>query len=116
MLIGTELFPLGTGQYRFRSLMYPFVSPAFTNFVLIISGSTTLVPSSGQMQQHPADSNTAAGQRATNAQPAGANLNTVRTVPNNLHNLGAMPAQTSPADPNVVVTTHHTFAGNQVRV
>ena len=93
---------------------------------------------SGQMQQHPADSNTAAGQRATNAQPAGANLNTVRTVPNNLHNLGAtvpnnlhnlgatvpnnlhnlgaMPAQTSPADPNVVVTTHHTFAGNQVRV
>ena len=73
------------------------------------------MPSSGQMQQHSADSNTAAGQRATNAQPAGANLNTVRTVPNNLHNLGAMPAQTSPADPNVVVTTHHTFAGNQVR-
>ena len=72
------------------------------------------MPSSGQMQT--AESNSAAGQRATNAQqPAGGNLNTVRTVPNNLHNLGAMPAQTSPADPNVVVTTHHTFAGNQVR-
>ena len=72
------------------------------------------MPSSGQMQA--AESNSAAGQRATNAQqPAGGNLNTVRTVPNNLHNLGAMPAQTSPADPNVVVTTHHTFAGNQVR-
>ena len=61
------------------------------------SGATTLVPSSGQMQQ----------------QAAGGNLNTVRTVPNNLHNLGAMPAQTSSADPNVVVTTHHTFAESQ---
>ena len=82
------------------------------------SGATTLVPSSGQMQQQAAENNPAAGQRAPNAQqqPAGGNLNTVRTVPNNLHNLGAMPAQTSPADPNVVVTTHHTFAGNQVRV
>ena len=61
---------------------------------------------------------TTAGQRAPNTQqqPAGGNLNTVRTVPNNLHNLGAMPAQTSSADPNVVVTTHHTFAGNQVRI
>ena len=79
-------------------------------------GATTLVPSSGQMQQQAAENNPAAGQRAANAQqqPAGGNLNTVRTVPNNLHNLGAMPAQTSSADPNVVVTTHHTFAGNQV--
>ena len=74
------------------------------------------MPSSGQMQQQAAENNPAAGQRAPNAQqqPAGGNLNTVRTVPNNLHNLGAMPAQTSSADPNVVVTTHHTFAGNQV--
>ena len=81
-------------------------------------GATTLVPSSGQMQQQAAENNPAAGQRAANAQqqPAGGNLNTVRTVPNNLHNLGAMPAQTSSADPNVVVTTHHTFAGNQVRI
>ena len=73
------------------------------------------MPSSGQMQQQAAENNPAAGQRAPNAQqqPAGGNLNTVRTVPNNLHNLGAMPAQTSSADPNVVVTTHHTFAGNQ---
>ena len=45
-------------------------------------------------------------------------MNTVRTVPNNLHNLGAMPAQTShsAADPamNVVVTTHHTYTASQV--
>ena len=47
-----------------------------------------------------------------------AQMNTVRTVPNNLHNLGAMPAQTShsAADPamNVVVTTHHTYTASQV--
>ena len=36
-------------------------------------------------------------------QAAGGNLNTVRTVPNNLHNLDAMPAHTSTADPATIV-------------
>ena len=47
------------------------------------SGATTLVPSSGQMQQQAAENNPAAGQRAPNAQqqPAGGNLNTAGNQP-----------------------------------
>ena len=83
------------------------LQPQQPNFV---GGASTLVPTAATLQ-------TAAAAAQPVADPALAQrapMNTVRTVPNNLHNLGAMPAQTSPADANVGVTTHHTFASSQV--
>ena len=83
------------------------LQPQQPNFV---GGASTLVPTAATLQTAGAAAQPVADPALAQRAP----MNTVRTVPNNLHNLGAMPAQTSPADANVGVTTHHTFASSQV--
>ena len=74
-------------------------------------------------KHHEQPESTPGGQAGQSRPPTGApttNLNTARTVTNNLHNMGAIqqpPPPTSGAapaqDPATVVTTHHTYHGTQ---
>lgn len=76
--------------------------PAASSNQVMVSANST--PSLAGTEQTDASA-------SRNSTPA---LNAVRTVPNNLHSLGAMTSGQNSESLQNVVTTHHTFHGTQV--